>query len=189
MATDAELQTLKDENERLREHNATLLTEKRDAIAAKNAAEGKIVTLEQDKATLSQRLDAELLAKPVDTMYAEIATDRVMLEALLSRSYKFVLGEDGKPMFANLDGTPVTLKGSDDKETPVAFDPKSISEFLTGGDAKERTDDQKRFASVIVGSKASGSGSSGVTQDGSGHVPSTAAAKQTAQQTQRFGLR
>lgn len=189
MATEAEMQTLKDENERLREHNAALLAEKRDAIAATKAAEAKTTTLEQEKSDLTGRLNDALLAKPVELLVDEIASDPVVFNLLLSRSYKFELGEDNKPMLVNLDGTPVVTKGKDGKDKPVAFDAKDIAEFLVPSDAKERTEDQKRFASVLVGSRATGSGSSGGTQDGSGHIPSTTAAKPTDQQPQRFGLR
>ncbi|MEN1924810.1 hypothetical protein [Luteimonas qiangzhengi] len=176
------------EVERLRRHSETLLEEKRAERKAKDDALAKLSTVEAERDKLAGDLKAIRLDGPVERLIEQTATDPVIFRALFDRAgYRFELGDDERPRIVDSEGEPLAATGPDGKAQPVAFEPAALACFLLPPSlpAAEWSDDQRRFASVLAGSKATGSGATA-------HMGSASTVKQPeASQAppQRFGLK
>jgi len=164
---------------RLREHNATLLHEKKQL--AKDYAK-----LQDDHAAATATLQRLQLDGPADALVESISTDPKLFKALWAEAHRFALDEQGRPCVQTLDGRPVMVKGADGNESPLPFDGKAIVEYLCPRDTKLHTVDTKRWAHVLVGTRASGSGATGT--NGAGYTPADKA-KPADAPTVQFGLR
>jgi len=164
---------------RLREHNATLLSEKKQL--AKDYAK-----LQDDHAAATATLQRLQLDGPVDALVESISTDAKLFKALWAEGHKFALDEQGRPCVQAADGKPVTIKDAAGKETALPFDSKAIAEYLCPRDTKLHTVDTKRWAHVLVGTRASGSGATG-SHGASVQQPSDK--PRVPEQQVQFGLR
>lgn len=168
-----QISTLNEEIERLRQKNAELLNESKKAKArtselesALQAANGKLMDLE--------------LNKPVEAMLKDLFIVSPRLARMeLEEHYQFVLGEDGKIQMQDKQGKPVEVQ-LDNEETirPAQFTPKDIESALVKSG---------KFNSILIGSRASGGGASGV-KSGSGYTPKSAPATEP-KPASPFGLR
>lgn len=165
---------------RLRDHNAILLSEKKQ-LAKKHAQ------LQEAHAAAAATLQRLQLDGPVEALVAEISADPKLFNALWSEGHKFALDEQGRPCVQTTEGQPVMVKDKDGNETPLEFDARAIADYLCPADAKASGRDTERWARVLVGSGASGGGATG----GAGPGQSRAASPQAPQpqQSVQFGLR
>lgn len=177
------------EVERLRRHSETLLNEKRQLKAERDDATAKLSAVEAERDGLAGQLREIKLTGPVDQLLSEVATDPVTLGLLLDRAgIRFELGEDDRPCIVNADGEPLTTAGPDGKALPLPFEPAALAAFLLppGVPPSNWDAEQKRFASVLVGSRASGSGAVGVRSGGN---PMPATKPEKPRPSHDFGLK
>lgn len=188
MTDNADHAALTAEVERLRKHAESLLNEKRQAKAEASDAAAKLAAVEAERDKLAGDLQAIRLDAPVERLIEQTATDPVIFRALFDRAgYRFELGDDERPRIVDSEGEPLAATGPDGKAQPVAFEPAALACFLLPPSlpAAEWSDDQRRFASVLAGSKATGSGATA-------HKASGATVRKTETQQeppQRFGLK
>lgn len=165
---------------RLREHNATLLSEKKQL--AKDYAK-----LQETHAVATAALHRLQLDGPVEALVDEISTDAKLFNALWSEGHKFALDEQGRPCVQTAEGKPVMVKDKDGNETPLAFEASAIAAYLCPTNPKERGPETERWARVLVGSRASGGGATGGSTRGG--VTERAAPTPQPQPSMQFGLR
>lgn len=137
---------------RLRNHNDTLLTEKKRLQESFN-------TLQEQHNAATERLTALQLDAPVDTMVNTIAIDPKLFKTLWAENYQFALDDEGNPCVQTKDGQPITTT-VDGKEVPLAFDSQAIVDFLIPRSG-QLTDEQTRWARVLRGNGSSGGGAGG----------------------------
>lgn len=166
---------------RLRDHNSTLLGEKKQL-------QRDHAQLQEQHAATTATLQRLQLDGPVDALVESLATDPKLFKALWAEAHQFALDEEGRPCVQSKDGQPVTVKDANGKDVPLAFDAKAITEYLCPRDPKLQTVDTKRWAGVLVGSRAGGAGASG---GATGEVPAGDGAprQQQPQRAVQFGLR
>lgn len=164
---------------RLREHNATLLSEKKKL--AKDYAQ-----LQETHAVATGALQRLQLDGPVEAMVEEIATDPKLFNALWSEGHKFALDEQGRPCVQTTEGKPVMVKDKDGNEIPLAFDAAAIAAYLCPTNPKDHGPETERWARVLIGSRATGGGAMGGRTGGA--VERSVQAPQ-AQPAMQFGLR
>lgn len=165
---------------RLREHNAKLLSEKKQL--AKDHAK-----LQETHAVATATLQHLQLDGPVEALVAEISGDPKLFNALWSEGHKFALDEQGRPCVQTLEGKPVMVTDVHGNEAALAFDGSAIVDYLCPSDAKARGPEAERWGKVLVGSRASGGGATGGRGGGRGHEG--AAPTPQPQQAVQFGLR
>lgn len=175
------------EVERLRKHSESLLNEKRQIKAERDDVAAKLSAAEVQRDKLAGDLQAIRLDGPVERLIEQTATDPVIFRALFDRAgYRFELDDDDRPRIVDAEGEPLATTGPDGKAMPVPFEPAALASFLLPPSlpATEWTDDQRRFAGVLAGSRASGSGATAHSNGGT--------VKQTPekpQPSQSFGLK
>ncbi|MGY0559732.1 hypothetical protein ACW7G2_03280 [Luteimonas sp. A277] len=180
-------EALQSEVERLRKHSESLLEEKRAEKRAKDEALAKLSAVEAERDKLAGDLQAIRLDGPVERLIEETAADPVIFSALFDRAgYRFAL-DDGRPCLLDSEGERLTTTGTDGKAEPVPFEPAALAAYLLPPDKprSEWTADETRWAGVLNGSRASGSGatvhrSAGATAKGEPEKP---------QASQSFGLK
>lgn len=176
---ETQLAEVQAEATRLREHNATLLTEKKQL--AKDLAK-----LQEDHATAAATLQRLQLDGPVEALVNDIAVDGKLFRALFAENYQFALDDEGRPCVRTLEGEPVMVKPANGAPKPLPFVPAAIREFLCPTAKAERGSDAERWARVLIGSRATGGG--GGHSSGSGGTSTTSEPKRETPQ-QQFGLR
>jgi hypothetical protein len=164
---------------RLREHNATLLSEKKQV-------QKDYAKLQEDHAMATATLQRLQLDGPVDALVESISTDPKLFKALWAEGHRFALDEQGRPCVQTAEGKPVMVKNAAGEETALAFDAKAIAEYLCPQDTKLHTVDTKRWAHVLVGTRAAGGGATGTQSAGYSPVDKAKPADAPAVQ---FGLR
>lgn len=177
------------EVERLRRHSETLLEEKRAERRAKDEAIAKLSAVEAERDKLAGDLKAIRLDGPVERLIEQTATDPVIFRALFDRAgYSFALDDEGRPCVLDSEGAPLATTGKDGKPQPIPFEPAALASYLLPPDLprSEWTADHARFAGVLVGSKATGSGAIGARGGGASTVKQPEA---TQAPPQRFGLK
>ena len=166
---------------RLREHNAVLLDEKKQL-------QREHAQLQESHAATTATLQRLQLDGPVDALVEDLATDPKLFKVLWAEGHKFALDEQGRPCVQNKDGAPVIVKDANGKDVPLAFDAKAIAEYLCPRDPKLQTAETKRWAGVLVGSRAGGGNASGGAQ-GTTHHEGNAPRREQPQPAVQFGLR
>ncbi|MCD9027727.1 hypothetical protein LDO26_05845 [Luteimonas sp. BDR2-5] len=177
---------LKSQLDKLRTNSAALLDERKREKAAHDATKGEMSAVVAERDKLRGELRAFRLDAPVERLIDEIATDAVLFRAVWDRAgYAFALDDAGNPCVTDTEGKPVSV-GEGSEARPLAFDAKEIAEFLAPSkDPASWTPDQRRFASVIVGSKAVGSGAAGRPN---ADKPFTPAVEERTRERPKFGL-
>jgi hypothetical protein len=163
---------------RLREHNATLLSEKKQL--AKDLAK-----LQDDHEAATATLQRLQLDGPVDALLSDIAVDGKLFRALFAEQYQFALDDEGRPCVRTLEGEPVMVQRANGPAKPLPFDGVAIREFLCPP-GKERDPEAARWARVLLGSRASGGGGGHNGGSGGARTPEEPKREPTHQQ---FGLR
>ena len=176
------------EVERLRRHSETLLEEKRAERKAKDDALAKLSAVEAERDKLAGDLRAIRLDGPVERLIEQTATDPVIFRALFDRAgYSFALDDDGGPCVLDSEGEPLATTGKDGTPQPIPFEPAALASYLLPPDLprSEWTADHARFANVLVGSHARGSGATAHR----GSASTVKQAEATQAPPQRFGLK
>lgn len=166
---------------RLREHNAVLLGEKK-------ALQRDHAQLQETRAATTATLQRLQLDGPVDALVESLATDPKLFKVLWAEGHRFALDEQGRPCVQSKDGAPVLVKDAHGDGVPLAFDAKAIAEYLCPRDPKLQTAETKRWAGVLVGSRAGGGNASGGPQE-TAHHEGSAPRQQPQQPAVQFGLR
>lgn len=164
---------------RLRDHNVTLLSEKKQL--AKDYAQ-----LQEAHSVATATLQRLQLDGPVEALVAEISTDPKLFNALWSEGHKFALDEEGRPSVQTAQGAPVMVKDKDGNDTLLAFDPAAITAYLCPSNPKDRGPETERWAHVLVGSRATGGGATGGRR---GTTVERPAPTSQPQKSMQFGLR
>lgn len=176
-----QLADAKAEIQRLRDHNTAILGEKK-------AAKLDLAALREEHATNVATLQRLQLDNPTDELIAEISTDPKLFRALFGEKYQFALDEEGRPAVRTLEGQPVMVRDADGKQVPLAFDARAVSDFLCPRSKRpEPGSDAERWARILIGSRASGGGATGMTTGADGRqVPP---AEPNEKKRTEFGLR
>lgn len=165
MPTDNE--NTNEELARLREHNARMLNELKQAKADAKAAKAETDTLRANLQTAQGELTAIKLDAPVAAMLERVAMPGTVdaLRAMMqTRGLGFALDDKGQPI-PTADGKPATT-GKDGQAAPVAFETRALADWLCPLNEKLALDDARRaFAPLLRGSHASGSGARGANGD------------------------
>ena len=173
-----------DELARLREHNARLLDELKQAKAQAKTAKADADTLRGQLEATQGQLNTMRLDGPVSDMLARVALPGAVdaVRALMqARGLTFALDDKGQPVPME-NGKPATLP-KDGAAQPVAFDAAALADWLCPKDAKP--DDARRaFAPLLRGTHASGGGARG----GGEHTPTPQQPEAKPQARPAFGL-
>ena len=178
--SESQLAEAQAEATRLREHNVTLLSEKKQL--ARDYA-----TLQSDHAAARVSLQRLQLDGPVEALVAEISVDSKLFHALWSEGHRFALDQKDRPCVQTTEGKPVVVKDESGNEAPLAFEASAIAAYLCPTDAKDRSPDAERWARVLIGSRASGGGAMGGRSNRSGQE--RVAPMPESKQPVQFGLR
>lgn len=188
MTDNVDVAALTAEVERLRKHSESLLVEKRQMKAERDDAAAKLSAVEAERDKLAGDLQAIRLDGPVERLIEQTAVDPVIFRALFDRAgYSFALDDEGRPCLLDSEGEPLATAGKDGKAQPVPFDPAALAAFLLPPDKprSEWSDDETRWAGVLNGSRATGSGAT-AHRSGGATVKSE---PDKAQPSQSFGLK
>lgn len=164
-----ETDNLKEQLEKLRANSKALLNERKQEKEAHDATKVELAKAQESNALLTGELTAIRLDTPVERLIADVAVDPRVFRLLFEQDYRFALDDDRNPIITDKGGKRVLVKDKDGKESPLPFEAKALSEFLSpcGVDTPEA----KRWAGMIIGSKASGSGAGGGAGGGAVNAP------------------
>lgn len=160
---------LKSQLEKLRTNSKALLDEKKQEKSAHDATKLELTTALEANAQLTTQLTAIRLDAPVERLIGEIAVDPRVFRLLFEQDYSFALNDENKPIITNKEGKQLQVKDKDGKEHPLDFNAKDLTEFLAPVGSNDPN--HLRFAGMLIGSKASGSGASGTNSGSLNNAP------------------
>lgn len=184
------------EVERLRSHKAELLAELKTAKAKATALQGQLDTATEERDAARAEVRALRLDGPLRALLEEIAvpgTAGLVAKMLDERGIRFDL-EDAEIVVRDAEGNPATVldpptpKVPAPKPRPARFDSRDLTLLMTqeGVPEAERHPLAQAFPRFLVGTHASGGGSTGGAGKATPTVPDKPETKPSAPKT--FGL-
>ena len=154
----------------LREHNARLLTELKEARTATKQAEAERDALRVERDTAQGELNAIRLDRPVAAMIESIAVDGAAsaVQALIKASGRGFELRDGQVVPIGADGEPATYAPHGGEPKPVPFEREAIIDWLTPYDRvrKQFADKDAETLAYLLRSSCQASGGGAVQSPG-----------------------